>query len=224
MQPESLHILDYIPQLLANPLPRIVLCSVTILWGLLDCFLGYRIFKASVIVIGAIFMSMAVGEGITSIFPQMMAVQIGAYIGGFFVGLILSWFLYKVGVFIMGMWLGATLVLPFAAHINSVLAVLLLFVAALSFGILTLMIMDVMIILATSVTGAMRVILGIAALTGAISAEVMQQQSETASHFSADLNFNLDIRYSICLLVLGVLGFFFQYRRYLLRQKQVSDA
>lgn len=119
-----------------------------------------------------------------------------------------------------GCYLGVAL----AAHINSVLAVLLLFVAALSFGILTLMVMDVMIILATSVTGAMRVILGVAALTGAISAEVMQQQSETASHFSADFNFNLDIRYSICLLVLGVLGFFFQYRHYLLRQKQVSDA
>ncbi len=126
-----------------------------IAWGLLDCFYGYRIFRITLGVIGAVF-------GV--ILGQMGAVALGLGFGGQIAGMIaggllgagLAFLLYVGAVFIAGFGFGSTLGLLLLSHYNQTAALVSGVVLGIIGGFLAVSLQRVLIILSTALLGAFR--------------------------------------------------------------------
>ncbi|HEY5552343.1 MAG TPA: DUF4203 domain-containing protein [Opitutaceae bacterium] len=136
--------------------------GLLILWGLLDCFFGYRVFKFTVVLLG-IAAGAVLGHqlcieilGITGD-ARWIGLAIGAIVGG-----ALAIGLYLVGVFILGFSLGFMFVPAFWQG-SSELALLAIGVGAgLVCGIIAVVAQRLLISACTAWSGAIRVVLGVA--------------------------------------------------------------
>lgn len=157
-----------------------------IVWGLLDCFFGYRIFKVTIAVLGAV-----IGALLGQMATTAAGLGSGAELAGVFVGALLgaglAFLLYLAGVFIAGFGFGATLALLLLAHFNHSVALLASIVTGLVGGWAAVKLQKVVIVLATALLGAFRAMLALAYFTSQIDWLFYFQQPQ---HFPALIDHN----------------------------------
>ena len=131
-----------------------------IAWGLLDCFLGYRVFKMTVALWGIV-AGAGLGHAAAVAMGWTMAGQIGALVAGALVGGGLAFMLYLGAVFVAGLFFGLTLGMLLFANFNPNLA----FVAGCGLGIISgfvsIKLQKVLLILATALLGSFRALLAL---------------------------------------------------------------
>ena len=138
-----------------------------IAWGLLDCFFGYRIFKATVALLGAI---------AGAVFGQAAGVALGlgpaGAIGGLVVGALLGaglgFLLFVAAVFLAGFGFGATLGMLLLTRVNHMVAVLGGCVLGVIAGFLAVKLQRPVMILSTALLGAFRALLAATYFTAQI--------------------------------------------------------
>lgn len=125
-----------------------------LLFGALECFFGYRIFRVITALVGFI-----VGAAIGGVLGFFAAQQIGALIGGLIVGILggfLAFKLYKLGVFVICFFAGAALGLVLgAAAGDQSMAFAFAGIAGLALGVLGVILTGPLIIISTAVGGGM---------------------------------------------------------------------
>jgi len=126
---------------------------IFIVFGLLNCFFGYKIFKFILFITGAFIggaIGYAAGDG------NLFAILIAALIGGG-----LSLLLYFVGVFLIGALFGAAITFVLFGGLGSAPPDILVIILAVAGGILAIIIQRVVIIIATGFSGAASTISGL---------------------------------------------------------------
>ena len=134
--------------------------GLLIIWGLVDCFFGYRVFKFTVALLGA-----AIGAILAyHLFAKILGLSgVVIWIGfgfGAIVGGILAFGLYLVGLFFLGFTLGFTLV-PGLWHTTDKGVLLIVgAVAGIVCGVVAMLIQKLLVTAGTAWTGAILVLLG----------------------------------------------------------------
>ena len=125
-----------------------------LLFGALECFFGYRIFRVITALVGFI-----VGAAIGGVLGFFTAQQLGALIGGLVVGILgglLAFKLYKLGVFVICFFAGAALGLVLgAAAGDQSMAFAFAGIAGLALGVLGVILTGPLIIISTAIGGGM---------------------------------------------------------------------
>lgn len=136
--------------------------AVLLVWGLLDCFFGYRIFRVAVALLGAL----VLGLFATSLAGQWIGggetVQWVAFAIGAVAGLILSFAFYLVGVFLAGFSFGYAVALALVPFTGPAATLLIGAVSGAVCGLLALMMQRLIVSAATAFVGAFRVALAAA--------------------------------------------------------------
>ncbi|HEX2860020.1 MAG TPA: DUF4203 domain-containing protein [Lacunisphaera sp.] len=135
-----------------------------IVWGVLDCFFGYRIFKVTLALVGGL-LGLAAGHGITVALglgqgPQIVAMTTGALLGAG-----LAFLLYIAAVFVAGFGFGATLGMLLLANYHQMVSLLTGVVMGIIGGFLAVKAQRVLIVLSTALLGSFRTILALAYFT-----------------------------------------------------------
>lgn len=141
---------------LAELYPWISVAAIA--WGVLDVFLGYRIFKVTLTVIGGL-IGLAAGHGLATAVGFGPGAQVAALAIGALLGAGLAFLLYIVAVFIAGFGFGATLGVMLLANYNHLVSLLAGAVLGLVGGFLAVKLQRVLIVLSTALLGAFRVVL-----------------------------------------------------------------
>ena len=131
-----------------------------IAWGLLDCFLGYRVFKVMVTVWGAV-LGAYVGQVAAAALGLQLAGQIGGLLVGALLGGGLAFMLYLASVFVAGVFFGLTLGMLLFAHFDPSLALIAGCGLGLASGFIALKLQKILLILATALMGSFRALLAL---------------------------------------------------------------
>lgn len=135
--------------------------GVLILWGLIDCFFGYRVFRLTLIFMFAIALS-ALGAWAGHYFQPGNSLWITVGFGaGFILGGVFSIFFYKIAVSALGALLGLALVTPWISGMDEWVQLLSLGMAAAVCAWLALLVVELMVKIATAVTGSLRIVYGV---------------------------------------------------------------
>lgn len=140
------------------------LSAGALVWGLLDCFYGYRVFKFTIALLGAV---------IGGIFGHAAGLALGLGTGGAIGGLVvgalagggLAFLLYLAAVFLAGFGFGATLGMLLLANYHHTVALLAGCVLGVIGGIVAVKLQRVLLILSTALLGSFRAILALAYFT-----------------------------------------------------------
>lgn len=150
---------------LTGPLQNILVAAVIVI-GLVECFVGYRIYKIFLMILGfAVGGVMAGGltyAGTENLVFALLAGGLGGVAGAFlFVAF------YFIGIFLLGAGFGAILGSALAASLSfdDTFTLILTIALAILFGILAIKFQRFMIILATAFSGAWSVVVGTAFFT-----------------------------------------------------------
>ena len=180
-------------------------CVVTILVGLVECFLGYRLFKLMLALVG--FVVGAIGAGgaaYAATGGEGPAALIAGLIGGIF-GAVLAVVFYFVGIFLLGAALGFVVGATAAASAGDQTALIAGGVLAVLAGILALVVQKFLIILSTAFGGAWSAALGVFGLAHgrrALMRIVQHPDTMTGGRYTA---------YVVAWVVLGIVGILVQY-------------
>jgi len=150
--------------------------AIAIAVGTLYCFLGYKTLKVVIGLTGFILAGAVAGVGIAWLFPEnLIAAAIAALVGGF-CGAMALYFLYKFGVFLVGL-LGAALVTyTVMADSANPYALWIVLGCALGGGVIAVALERFFMILATAALGAWIVVCGIGFfLVGPAFLDILQQ-------------------------------------------------
>ncbi len=131
-----------------------------LVWGLLDCFFGYKIFKVTIGVLGAVG-GAVVGQWVAQAAGLDGWAAVGCLAGGALLGAGLAFFLYIATVFLAGFGFGATLALLLLAHFDQNVALLAALVVGLVGGFAAVKLQKVVMILSTSLLGAFRAVIAL---------------------------------------------------------------
>lgn len=131
-----------------------------LVWGLLDCFFGYKIFKVTIGVLGAVGGAI-VGQWAAQATGLDGWAAVAALVVGAALGAGLMFFLYVATVFLAGFGFGATLALLLLAHFDQNVALLAALVVGLVGGFAAVKLQKVVMILATSLLGAFRAVIAL---------------------------------------------------------------
>jgi hypothetical protein len=137
-----------------------VLHGFIALWGLLDCFFGFKIFRATLKILTA-FAFAVLGASIAArLVPDSVPVFVIACAVGLILGFIVGWYIYKASIVAMAMFGGFVLAAPFVSTMgaNAFLAQCGVAVAA---GILAFFLLEPVVIVSMALTGAYRVVFGL---------------------------------------------------------------
>lgn len=172
----------------------VLLCLLSIIFGVLSCFFGYKIFKFIVGVCGFVIGALA---GIILISASNgdasgPAVIVTAIVGGI-IGAFLAVKLYFIGIFFIGALFGGLTGYTLTLGNNSDNSGVLILVLAIIAGILAVIIKKFMIILSTSVSGAQSISMAIVILMYVLSGK------------------ENDSLYNILWIILAIVGFCYQY-------------
>lgn len=129
-----------------------------LVWGLLDCFFGYRVFKITLGLLGAL-AGAILGQMAARAAGLGNGAELAALIVGALAGAGLAFLLYLVGVFLAGFGFGAVLALLLLSHFDRMVALLGAVVVGVVGGVAAVKLQRVVIILATALTGAFRAVL-----------------------------------------------------------------
>lgn len=171
-----------------------------IAWGLLDCFFGYRIFKVTIAVLGAVLGGVLLHAGAQAAGLDRDAQLIGLILGAA-LGAGLAFLLYVAAVFLAGFGLGATAALLLLAHFNHGVALLVSLLVGLVGGYAAVKLQRVVLVLATAVLGSFRAVVALAFFTSQIDWIFYYRQPQ---HLPALIDGNGWILPSV--LVLAALG------------------
>ncbi|MDX9833382.1 MAG: DUF4203 domain-containing protein [Anaerolineae bacterium] len=147
----------------------VLVAILTIAFGLLNCFFGYRIFRFMLalwgLVLGA-YVGVTVAGNLAD--GQLLWVIVGGVVGAI-LGAVLMSFLYFLGVFVVGAAAGAVLAdaIGLAAGID--MPTLVVIIVAVVVGIIALILQRVVLILATAFLGAWAVVSGALSLLAGTS-------------------------------------------------------
>jgi len=161
----------------------VLVALITIAFGLLNCFFGYRIFRFMLALWGLILGAYAgatIAGNLTD--GQLLWVIVGGVLGAI-IGAVLMSLLYFVGVFIVGAAAGALLADAIGVAIGMDMPTLVIIIVAVVVGIIALFLQRVVIILATAFTGAWAVVSGGLSLLGDTTvtpAELLGEAAGTA--------------------------------------------
>lgn len=131
-----------------------------LVWGLLDCFFGYRVFKLTIAILGAVAGAL-LGQAGAQAAGLGSGAELAALLVGALVGAGLAFLLYIAAVFVAGFGFGATLAILLLAHLNHMVALLAACIVGIIGGIAAVKLQKVVIILATALMGAFRAILAL---------------------------------------------------------------
>lgn len=135
-----------------------------IAWGVLDCFFGYRVFKITLALFGAV-----LGMGLFQLAAQQLGAsqttETVALIMGAILGAGLAFLLYIAAVFLAGFGFGTTLGMLLLANYHHMIAVLTGLVLGVIGGFLAIKLQRVLIVLSTALIGAFRAVLASAYFT-----------------------------------------------------------
>jgi hypothetical protein len=132
----------------------LLIALVSIAFGLLNCFFGYRIFRIMLGVYGFILGAVAGFSLVNSVAPdETLWLLLGALIGGL-LGAALMVVFYFIGVFLVGALAGALLADTIGLAFGVDLPWLVLIIAAVAAGVMALFFQRYAIILATALSGA----------------------------------------------------------------------
>lgn len=138
-----------------------------ITWGVLDCFFGYKVFKVTLALLGAL-IGAGLGHAIAVRLGASQTVDIIVVIAGGLIGAGLAFLLYIAAVFIAGFGFGATLGMLLLANYHHMVAMLTGVVLGIIGGFLAVKVQRVLIILSTSLLGSFRAILALSYFTSQI--------------------------------------------------------
>jgi hypothetical protein len=135
-----------------------------IIWGLLDVFFGYRIFKVTLAVVCGL-IGLAAAHGLADAFGFGPDALVIALVAGAVLGAAVAFLLYLAAVFVAGFGFGVTLgVLLLASH-HQVVAFLAGVVMGILGGFLAVKAQRVLIVLSTALLGAFRALLALTYFT-----------------------------------------------------------
>ena len=136
-----------------------------ILWGLLDCFFGYRVFKFTVALLGAAAGAVLGHQLFVEVLGltgdvRWIGLAVGAVIGG-----VLAFGLYLVGIFILGFSLGFMLAPGLWPAADKPMLLVVGAVAGLVCGVVATLLQRLLVAVGTAWSGSIRVVLGVAFFT-----------------------------------------------------------
>ncbi len=169
---------------------------LAILYGLIACFFGWRVFRftltvAGVLIGGALGYSAGAGSLVFAI--------IGAVIGG-----LLLYALFRIGIFVAGALLGAVLGIALGLLIGleqGGLMLLAVIIGVVAGGLIALVLQKLVVVASTAFSGAASLVGGLALIFPTLGLIVTTEDGFTQTTFGF-----------IVWLVLGALGFLFQFR------------
>lgn len=169
---------------------------VAILYGLVACFFGWRVFRLTLTVAGVLIggaLGYSAGEG------NLVLALLGALIGG-----VLLYVLFRIGIFIAGALLGAVLGIALGMLFGleqGGLMLLAVIIGVVAGGLIALVLQKLVIIASTAFGGAASLVGGLSLVFPTLGLITTTEDGFTQSTFGF-----------IVWLVLGVLGFLFQFR------------
>lgn len=134
--------------------------AIAILIGILFCFFGYRLFKIVLGIAGFIWGALLVASVVFGLTHSTLAAVLAGLAGGIVFAL-LAVFLYYVGVFILGTYLGAAVGIFVLAIFGVMTPVWVILILAILGGVLAVIFQRFMIVLSTAFVGAWAVVFGI---------------------------------------------------------------
>jgi hypothetical protein len=145
--------------------PWLSIAAIT--WGVLDCFFGYKVFKVTLALFGAL-----VGIGLAQLAARYLGagptIETISLIAGAIIGASLAFLLYIAAVFVAGFGFGATLGVLLLAHFHHMVALMSGIVLGIIGGFLAIKVQRILIILSTALLGAFRTILALSYFTSQI--------------------------------------------------------
>ena len=133
-------------------------------WGALDCFFGYRVFKITLALVGAL-LGIGFGQAVAAALGFGPGGATASLIVGGVLGAVLAFLLYIAAVFVSGFLFGASLGILLLANYHPMVALLSGCVLGLIGGFLAVKIQRVLIILSTGLRGAFCAVLALAYFT-----------------------------------------------------------
>lgn len=180
-----------------------VIIGLSILFGAVQCFFGYRIFKIILGLMGFLIGGVLAAAMGFAIFEQEIIALVSGLVGGI-IGAALMVVLYFVGIFLIGAFLGGVLGTVLFAVAETYPEPVVLLILAVITGVIALIFQKFMIMVATGFGGAWSVVTGIAYFTtGAIDPTNLE------SMFRADGSQLYII--VLCWIALGTVGVVVQY-------------
>ena len=143
-----------------------ILHGLIALWGLADCFFGLSIFKISVRFLMALAFAVGGAALVSNFMHGSVVLMIAAGVVGLVLGFLIGWHVYKAAIVIAAVLAVFVLVQPLSASTGPALSFLLPCAAGIVAGILAYLIMEPAIILSTALTGAFRLVFGVAFFLG----------------------------------------------------------
>jgi hypothetical protein len=185
----------------------LVFAGILIAFGLVTCFYGFAVYRIYLTIVGVIagaLLGMALAGDNQG--AQVIAAVIGALIGG-----VLGYLLYIVGVVVAGITLGLTVGFALATALQLVgnTALIVAVICAVLGAFLAFFLAKIIIMLSTAFSGAAQVVLGVLLLLPSTvvgvnsAARTANMQLDQTTTFAALAG----------ILVLGIVGFSWQYRR-----------
>ena len=182
--------------------------GVLLVWGLVDCFFGYRIFRVAVALLGALVLGLLAGGAAQQALGGGELTYWVAFAFGGLAGLVLSFAFYLFGVFLAGFSLGYVVVLGLLPFTGPVATLLIGAGAGVVCGLLALGLQRLFIAAATAFVGAFRV-----ALAAAFFAERLDWQFYLRSPDQVPALLLGRWWISVLILGLGLFGLAVQLRR-----------
>jgi len=186
-----------------NILDLIIILGILI-FGLIECFFGYRIFKLTVKIVGFLLGATLVGTYVYDIFQEIWQSLLAGLVGGI-IGAFLMVAFYFVGIFLIGAFLGVVLGTVLSAGMQSNPELVFILILAVIMGFIALKFQKFMIIASTGFGGAWIVIKEITNLT---IGEIRFISLEQLFRYQAG---NLSVMI-LFWLALGIVGVFVQYK------------
>jgi hypothetical protein len=134
--------------------------AAVIAWGVLDCFFGYKVFKVTLALLGAV-IGAYLGQQAGLALGLSSGWITGGLIAGALLGAGLAFLLYIAAVFLAGFGFGSTLGILLLANFHHLVALLSGCVLGVIGGFLAVKLQRVLIILSTALLGSFRSMLGL---------------------------------------------------------------
>jgi hypothetical protein len=156
----------------------VLVALLTIAFGLLNCFFGFRIFRFMLILWGLILGAYA-GATVAGNLAngELLWIIIGGVLGAI-IGAALMSLLYLVGVFVVGAAAGAVLANAIGVALGMDMPTLVVIIVAVAVGIIALILQRVVLILATAFSGSWAVISGVLSLLAGTSLTLTELYGE----------------------------------------------
>ncbi len=179
-----------------------ILAAIVIIFGVLFCFFGYRLFKVILAIVGFIF-GFVLTAGILYKFTNLTLISGLVGIVGGLIFAVLAFYLYFIGIFILGAYLGIVVWSVISSVTGIVLPFWVAIVLAVLLGVLALVFQKFMIIVTTAFIGAYLIVVTLVT--------VMKFDASVIPYVNA-----------VGWLILGFLGIFVQYR--LTAKKKLKES